>query len=562
MAVTKTNLTPEDYRSLLRVDFYAFIERCFHQLNSERPFSRNWHIEMMAAKLDACRRGEIRRLIINVPPRSLKSLCASVALPAWILGHNPAGQVLCVSYAQDLADKLARDCRSVMSNPWYQQLFRTRLSAQKQSVAEFVTTSYAGGYRMATSVGGVLTGRGADFIIIDDPIKPSEALSDALRRTANDWYDHSLYSRLNDKRTGCLILIMQRLHEDDLVGHVLEREGWEVLSFPAIAEQDEEHLIETLYGRERVVRRVGEALHLEREPLSVLDNIRRTIGEYNFASQYQQAPAPLEGGLVKTAWFKTYAETELPERFDQVVQSWDTANKLSELADYSVCTTWGIKDKRIYLLHVLRKRLNYPDLKRAVREQAGTYRATVVLIEDKASGTQLVQELVHDGLRMVKAVKPEGDKVMRFNAQTATIENGFVYQPREALWLADYLHEIVTFPSSKYDDQADSTSQALAWINSQPPEHGIIEFQRREYARMMHRQGLSLEVIATKVRSTPAAIDRWIKEYEEAEARARKRHEPEFAERCKRCGEGILFNVQFVKVGSDTYHTDCWRKLS
>jgi hypothetical protein len=334
MAVTKTNLTPEDYRSLLRVDFYAFIELCFHQLNPETPFLRNWHIEMMAAKLDACRRGEIRRLIINVPPRSLKSLCASVALPAWILGHNPAGQVLCVSYAQDLADKLARDCRSVMTNPWYQQLFRTQLSAQKQSVAEFVTT--AGGYRMATSVGGVLTGRGADFIIIDDPIKPSEALSDALRRTANDWYDHTLYSRLNDKRTGCLILIMQRLHEDDLVSHVLEREGWEVLSFPAIAEQDEEHVIETLYGRKRFARRAGEALHPEREPLSVLDNIRRTIGEYNFASQYQQAPAPLEGGLVKTAWFKTYAETELPERFDQVVQSWDTANKLSELADYSV----------------------------------------------------------------------------------------------------------------------------------------------------------------------------------------------------------------------------------
>lgn len=349
----------------------------------------------------------------------------------------------------------------------------------RASVAEFVTT--AGGYRMATSVGGVLTGRGADLIIIDDPIKPSEALSDALRRAANDWYDHTLYSRLNDKRTGSIILIMQRLHEDDLVGHVLEREGWELLALPAIAEQDERHVIETPYGRRQFVRRTGAALHPEREPLNVLANIRRTIGEHNFASQYQQAPAPLEGGLIKVAWFKTYAEGELPPRVDQIVQSWDTANKPSELADYSVCTTWAVHGKRIYLQDVFRQRLDYPNLKRAVCAQAERHRATVVLIEDKASGTQLIQELINEGLRIVKAVKPEGEKVMRLNAQTATIENGFVFLPREAPWLADYLHELTTFPSSKYDDQADSTSQALAWINQHPSWQEQFEAVKRCY---------------------------------------------------------------------------------
>jgi predicted phage terminase large subunit-like protein len=162
----------------------------------------------------------------------------------------------------------------------------------------------------------------------------------------------------------------------------------------------------------------------------------------------------------------------VPEHYDQVVQSWDTANKLSEFADYSVCTTWGLKDKRLYLLHVLRRKVNYPDLKRAVCEQANLHRATVILIEDKASGTQLVQELIDEGLQMVKAIKPEGDKIMRLNAQTATIENGFVYLPREASWLADYLHELTTFPASKYDDQADSTSQALAWIKQSGAEPG------------------------------------------------------------------------------------------
>jgi hypothetical protein len=203
-----------------------------------------------------------------------------------------------------------------------------------------------------------------------------------------------VYSRLNNKQTGCIILIMQRLHQDDLVGHVLEREGWEVLSFPAIAESDEEYLFDTICGPKQYMRPAGQALHPERESLETLHRIRQTVGEYNFFSQYQQAPAPLEGGLVKEAWVKFYTQIDLPQRFDQVIQSWDTANKLTELSDFSVCTTWGIKAKHIYLLDVFRKRLNYPDLKRSVREQAEMHRATVVLIEDKASGTQLVQELV------------------------------------------------------------------------------------------------------------------------------------------------------------------------
>jgi hypothetical protein len=231
-------LTPAEYHALLRLDFYAFIERCFLQLNPNTEFLPNWHIEVMAAKLEACRQGKIRRLIINVPPRHLKSLCGSIALPAWYLGHNPSAQILCVSYAQDLSDKFARDCRSVMASKWYKDTFdTTRLSTQRQSVQEFVTKEE--GSRLATSIGGVLTGRGADVIIIDDPLKPDEASSDSQRKAVNEWYGKTLYSRLNNKEEGCIILIMQRLHENDLVGHVLEQEDWEVVRFPAIAEQGE-----------------------------------------------------------------------------------------------------------------------------------------------------------------------------------------------------------------------------------------------------------------------------------------------------------------------------------
>jgi hypothetical protein len=262
-------ISPEEYSALLRHDFCSFIQRCFYELNPQTDFHMNWHIEVMAAKLDAVRKGKIRRLIINVPPRHLKSLCASIALPAWCLGHNPAAQVLCVSYAQDLSDKLARDCRNIVMSRWFQQLFPTRISTMKQSVQEFATTSH--GYRMATSIGGVLTGRGADLIIIDDPLKPEEALSETQRRTANQWYDHTLYSRLNDKQHGAILVIMQRLHEDDLVGHVLEQEDWEVVRFPAIAEADENHEIDTPFGMRRFARRTNDLLHPEREPSETLD---------------------------------------------------------------------------------------------------------------------------------------------------------------------------------------------------------------------------------------------------------------------------------------------------
>jgi predicted phage terminase large subunit-like protein len=467
------NLTPREYEVLLRHDFATFAMRCFHDLNPQTRLAINWHLEVIAAKLMEVHGGRIRRLIINLPPRHLKSLMASIAFPAWCLGHDPSAQILCVSYAQDLSDKLARDCRSIMLSPWYRQIFPTRLAPHRQAVQEFITTRQ--GYRLATSTGGVLTGRGADIILIDDPLKPEEALSEAQRKAANQWYDHTLYSRLNDKRHGAIVIIMQRLHEDDLVGHVLAQEGWEVLSFPGIAEADEVHRIETIWGAQCFRRRQGEALHPDREPLETLDRIRRTIGEYNFAGQYQQSPAPLGGGLVKAESFKRYGEKDRPERFDRIVQSWDTANKATELSDFSVCTTWGVRGKDLFLLGLFRRRLEYPALKRAVRELQSLFGANEVLIEDKASGTQLIQELITDGCYGVTPYQPTCDKIMRLNAQTAMIET-FVYIPEAAPWLAEYLHELMVFPNGKHDDQVDSTAQFLDWFKKPYPGQALLEF--------------------------------------------------------------------------------------
>jgi predicted phage terminase large subunit-like protein len=479
-SISPAPLTEREEDAQLRLDFAAFALRCFRELNPLTVLAMNWHVEVITAKLAAVFEGRIRRLILNLPPRYLKSLLASVAFPAWCLGRQPGTQILCVSYAQDLADKLARDCRRIVMSGWYQRAFPTRLSAQRQAVPEFETTQQ--GCRLATSVGGVLTGRGADIIIIDDPLKPEEALSQTQRQAVNEWFDHTLYSRLNDKQNGAIVLIMHRLHEDDLVGHVLAQEDWEVVRFPAIAEEDEVHAVETVWGPRHFIRRRGEALHPEREPTAMLERIRRTIGEYNFAGQYQQAPSPLGGGLVKAAWFRHYAPGELPESFERIVQSWDTASKATELSDFSVCTTWGVAGKDLYLLDVLRRRLEYPELKRAVREQHERFGPSVVLIEDKASGIQLIQELIREGLHAVTRYQPQSDKIMRMHAQTAMIENGFVRVPDAAPWLKQYLHELTVFPNGKHDDQVDSTAQMLDWFKraSGPISNtGIFELYRR-----------------------------------------------------------------------------------
>jgi predicted phage terminase large subunit-like protein len=475
----RIKVSEHEYQVFLRSDFHMFIERSFHALNPQTRFLSNWHIEKIAQELEKVRSGKTRRLIINVPPRSLKSHCASIAFPAWILGHNPSAKIICASYGQELADTLAGNCRTLISGSWYRGLFPTRLSPKKQAVHDFHTTEH--GVRMATSVGGVLTGRGADILIIDDPLKPEEAASETQRNTVNDWYDHTVVTRLDDKRKGSIVIIMQRLHEDDLVGHVQEKEDWKVLRFPAIAEEDEKHVIRSLGGRRTVRRKAGEALHPEREPLDVLNAIRRSQGEYHFAGQYQQAPAPLDGGIVKMQWLRFYAPQELPT-FEYIFQSWDTANKSEEINNFSVCTTWGVAEKQhLYLLDVFRERLEYPELKRAVKRQAQDYLVKFVVIEDKASGTQLLQDLRYEGFSRATAYESIGDKIMRMYNVTPTIEGGFVHLPKEAGWLGLYLHELAVFPKGKYDDQVDSTSQALGWMGGGRWKNGmgIFEYYRR-----------------------------------------------------------------------------------
>jgi predicted phage terminase large subunit-like protein len=397
-----------------------------------------------------------------MPPRSLKSIVTTIAFTAWLLGHDPATKIICASYGQQLSEKLARDCRKVMQSSWYRFLFPgTRLVSARTAAHELITT--AGGYRLATSVGGSITGMGADYFIVDDPTKPEEATSDAERNRANEWAGHTLFTRHDNKMTGRIILVMQRLHEDDMIGHVGQLADMKLISFAAIAQSNETYEIATPFGIIGHNRTEGEALHAAREPLETLAILRTALGTRHFSAQYLQMPTPPGGYLVNSDWFPGFDPANLPT-FDEMVQSWDTASKESGISDFSVCTTWGRKAKQIFLIHVLRKRMLFPDLKRAVIEQASLFNVGTVLIEDCSSGIALIQQLKEDGFYKLQAIKPEGNKVERFKVRTAVMEAGLVLLPTQAAWREDYLLELTMFPGSRYDDQVDSTSQALSWF--------------------------------------------------------------------------------------------------
>jgi predicted phage terminase large subunit-like protein len=461
-APTRTLLTPSKAAlvdAACRTDLASFARKCFHQLNPGSAFLPNWHIEAIAHHLELVRRGKIKRLIINVPPRSLKSMVSSVSFPAFVLGHDPTKRIIVVSYGADLAVKLANDFRAIVDSEWYRRLFPwMQLSRVKNTELEVVTTQL--GLRLATSIEGTLTGRGGDIIIIDDPLKPSDALSDSRRERVNDWFPNTLVSRLDDKLTGAIVVVMQRLHVDDLTGSLLSSgEEWTVLSLPAIAEVEQTIPIGPGIFR---TRQVGDVLHTEREPRTVLESMRSQLGSDTFAAQYQQSPLPPGGAMIKRDWVRRYDQLPRLDPPGRVIQSWDTANKEGAQNDWSVCTTWQLQDDRYYLANLWRGRCDYPSLKARAIELARIHQPERILIEEAGVGVALVAELRGAGLSAI-AIMPERDKVTRMSVQSAKFECGSVYFPVRAPWLADLEAELFAFPSVRHNDQVDSISQALSY---------------------------------------------------------------------------------------------------
>ncbi|MCG7934268.1 MAG: phage terminase large subunit [Candidatus Thiodiazotropha taylori] len=463
-SIDKSHILP----AVLRQDLCSFIQRSFQTISPGSEYLYNWHIEAIAHALTKCHQGKIKRLIITLPPRNLKSIAASVAFPAWVLGHDPTRRIIGVSYSQDLATKHAMDTRTVMLSDWYQNCFpNSRLHPEKNSRAEFMTSEQ--GYRFSTSVGGTLTGRGGNLIIIDDPQKAEEVMSDTKREGVKEWFRSTLLSRLDNKQKDCIILIQQRLHDDDLAGHLLEHGGWEHLNLPAIAEG-----VELIPISDTAVhqRQPGDLLHPERESIVVLEGMKESLGSYAYAAQYQQQPAPLGGGLIKWTWFPFYDQPPESKTTDRIIQSWDTACKDGSMHDYSVCTTWRIVGDNYYLLHLWRDRLEYPDLKRRIIVLAQQWKAEGVIIEDKGAGIQLIQDLRRDHNELnIYDFLPKESKAERVMAITPKIEGQQVWLPLEAHWMADFQREVVTFPKGKHDDMVDSVTQFLLWARNHAKRH-------------------------------------------------------------------------------------------
>ena len=447
-----------------RLHFSFFARRVYMTLHPGQPFDENWHQDALAAVLTAVAAGDIRRLIVNQPPRSLKSIYASIAFPAWVLGHRPSAKLICASYSGEFALKLARMFRIVIDAPWYREAF-PKLRWKRLTDTECTTTE--NGFRYTTSIGGTLTGDGGDYLIIDDPNKAEDANSEAALRAARDWYAGTLLSRVNNKVTGAIIVVMQRLHLDDLTGYLLAGGGWTHLKLGAVAQHTETFSLGN--GRSHTFK-AGELLQPKREPQWVLDELRFGMGAMNFSAQYLQEPQNPQGNMFKWEWL--IAAVPPPLYHGVLVQSWDTAQKVGFGHDYSVCTTWlRVADGRQhYLLDVYRGRLEFPDLRRKIRELAAHHNADQVLIEEAVSGIGILQELRRESLPFrLTGIVPVREKDMRFAAATLPMEQGTVFIPEKAPWLETLRLELLAFPYGSNDDQVDSISQYLQWSAHQQP---------------------------------------------------------------------------------------------
>lgn len=470
--------------AVLRSDLTGFTAKTFELLHPGAHLEPAWHVEAMTHALSEVYAGRTRRLLITVPPRHLKTICASVAFCAWVLGKNPELKFLVASYGDALARRTARDFRTIMQSALYRRLFPHVGARLQDNELEFVTNQNGG--RRAVSRGGALTGFGADIIIVDDIMKADDCRSAAERQQVKDFYEGTLFSRLNDKREGRIVVVQQRLHEDDLPGYLLEKGGFAHLNLPAIAPA--EHTYALGYGRTKTTA-PGELLCPARESQDQLDDLRINMGAANFAAQYLQDPASGHSDAFKWSSIRFHdgalepKDADEDQSYDLIVQSWDTAAKINPNNDYSACSTWGYRGGAWRLLDMLRGRWEYPDLYERAHAHRKHWRARVLLIEETSNGLALSQHLRQDMARATKprcappwrviAYTPRVGKAVRLATQTIRLEQGAFLFPRAAPFLEDLKREMLTFGHAKHDDQVDSITQFIAWASAPGGQRAI-----------------------------------------------------------------------------------------
>lgn len=454
-------------------------------------FVPNWHIGAVAEHLQAVANGEIKRLIINEPPRHMKSLEVSVAFPAWVWAQKkrskltgPGVGFLSTSYAQSLSVRDNLKCRRLIESPWYQRGWsdRFRLTSDQNTKIRFDNNQ--GGYRLASSVDGTATGDGGDIIIIDDPISAKDALSPTVRNAANEWFDNTMSTRLNDPKAGAYIIIMQRLHEDDLVGHLLDQSGedWTVLCLPARYEPDHPHAWSadprTKPGQLLWPARMGE------KEVSALET---SLGSYGAAGQLQQRPAPREGGMFKRRWFEV---VDAPPADLRSVRAWDLAGTIAGAGsdpDWTVGVKIGRSiDGFLYLLDVVRFRGSPAEVERTIRNTADQdgKACSVRLPQDPGqAGKAQVSALTRllSGF-IVSAVPPTGSKETRAMPFAAQCEAGNV-KVVKAAWNETFFDEIEVFPSGKHDDQVDAAADAFTVLHDTSGSAGFLAMIHADKAK-------------------------------------------------------------------------------
>ncbi len=431
---------------------FSIYSRYIFEATRGMPFMWNHHHKTLCDAMERVFIGLSTRLIITIPPRFSKTESAVINFAAWAMGHFPDSEFIHVSYSATLAANNSYRIRGIMQHEAYRELFPDVTLAQDSKARNWWRTEQGGAF-YATGTDGTITGFGAGkvgterfagAVILDDLHKAKEAKrSAAARQNAKDFFQTTIESRLNSKNTP-IVIIGQRLHEDDIPGWLLNGgngEEWELINLPAIQSD-------------------GSALWPDKMDLPELRRLKKTK-PYEFASQYMQTPVPLGGGMFKRAWMNQRYR-RMPAGIVSIVQSWDCGQKDKiDRNDPSVCTTWGITANGYYLLDRYKGTTEYPDLKRDCLDCAAKWKPNEILIEDKANGIPLIQDLRRETRLPVIAIEPVGNKVDRADECTAEFEAGNVWLPESTDWVADYISELTTFPASTHDDQVDSTSQFL-----------------------------------------------------------------------------------------------------
>lgn len=430
------------------------MKAAWKEVEPETDFIDGWHLQCIAEHLEAVTNGEIRNLVINMPPRHCKSLLTGTFWPAWVWSHSPHKKWLCSSYSFGLAVRDSLRMRRLVEGRWYRSRFIDfRLRQDQNQKGRYENEQ--GGYRIATTVLGAATGEGGDFIVVDDPHKVLEAHSDRARNAVIEWWDQTMSTRGNDPKTVGRVVVGQRVHEDDLCGHLKERDDYEHLILPA--EWDGE-IRKTKIGWREPRTEIGELLWDERFGREEIDEIKNALGSFAAAAQLQQTPTPISGGMIRIDWLKYYDQAPKCRR---IIQSWDTAFKGGRVGSYVCGQVWGVDKGKYYLLDQERGRWGFTDTLKAIERLCRRYPECMeILVEDAANGPAIMDSL-KGRVNGVIPVRPDGSKQARLSAVSPLFEAGQIFLPKRASWLIDFEQELTQFPMCRNDDQVDAASMAL-----------------------------------------------------------------------------------------------------